>query len=282
MSHLNCHNSKVALDELAKIRPRDDVLLTSECPMANERPTDLRGYISIHEDLGARVCAYVREGPAASAIIETETHAEKVTLKLTGGRQLTCSYIRPGNDLPPPHNDFMADGEIRMGDYNAPHPEWTDDPGTHRSARGNLLVNWAIATDARERGPPGPTHDRGNKLDLVFTKDTPTMWTTIHHNGKIEHSDHDCQSISILLPAPPNAHESKPDYRKMDHQMMVDFFKRTARPATPQQLDDLLQQAIQKVPRKRSANQARLNPDVLEARRAVRREGRKNPGSDNH
>ena len=38
ITHLNCNQSKTALDELTKIRARDDVLVSSEVPTRDGNP----------------------------------------------------------------------------------------------------------------------------------------------------------------------------------------------------------------------------------------------------
>ena len=72
-------------------------------------------------------------------LTEMTIHANQVSLTFAGNRIITGTYISPGTDLPTPHDSPMEDGEIRMGDYNVPHPHRTGDPETTTSVRGVTL-----------------------------------------------------------------------------------------------------------------------------------------------
>ena len=105
----------------------------------------------------------------------------------------------------------MKLGEIVMGDFNAHHPDW-DENVKKPDNNGNKVYKWSIREGAREVSPPGPTHIRGYKIDLIFTKDRYPITTKIMHNGSVEHSDHDCQSIMIPLRIPNKPNTLKTDY----------------------------------------------------------------------
>lgn len=81
-----------------------------------------------------------------------------------------------------------------------------------------------IDQSAVERSPEEATHVKGNKLDLIITKDVPEtdVITNIYHNGTVENSDHKCRSISIPLPIPPATHRTKADNRKLDMEDMLE------------------------------------------------------------
>lgn len=193
---MNCRKSRVALDELTKIRPRDDILFVKEVPLTDGQPPNLTRYTPIHHENAPRMCAYIKDA-SMKYMVEHEAHPCLVRITLTDERTMGGIYIPPGDDLPEYAQTPMKEGETRLGDFNAAHPEFYD--RGQKTAWGTKLFEWQTNNNCEEKGPDYPTHDKGNKLDLIFCKDTIDHMTKIMHNSTIEHSDHTCQSIMIPL-----------------------------------------------------------------------------------
>src|SRR5437588_260698 len=173
----------------------------------------------------------------------------------------------------------MRTGDVVMGDFNARHAHWMD--GEPASTRGRDLVSWSSSQGAEKRGPDGLTHDKGGKLDLIFIKSGADLTTMIYHNGLIEHSDHQCQSLSLSIPALPSANRTKPDYSKANPAMILDLVRRCPRPASPLDLDAIIAKTVRDLPQKRVAQTTTRLPDaLLNLRRDLRRLYRKRRGSD--
>lgn len=192
ISHLNSYKNRVALDELTLVRSRDDVLLITEPPLTDGNPPELEGYVLTNK-AGAetRCCIYIKDNQERHTSDHTNDHLSS-SIRIHD-RLIRVVYHPPETPLGTPTP--MEDGEIRMGDFNAAHSKWKDtDPDT---PTGKELTRWADNQGVTERGPKEATHDKGRKLDLIFTKDTPTSRTNILQNGRIEHSDHKCQSVTF-------------------------------------------------------------------------------------
>lgn len=61
ISHLNCRNSRAALDKLTKLRRTNSILIVSEPPTSDGQPPEIPGYVKLNNDEGARICAYIRD-----------------------------------------------------------------------------------------------------------------------------------------------------------------------------------------------------------------------------
>ena len=118
----------------------------------------------------------------------------------------------------------MKLGEIRMGDFNAHHSDW-DDQVTKENINGTKLYEWSRNQGCTERSQPGPTHDYGYKIDLIFPKDQYPTVMKIMHNGRVEQSDHTCQSVIIPLMIPPKHENTKTDYSKVDANGLINQIK---------------------------------------------------------
>ena len=273
VTHLNCANSRDALEELTLIRHRDDILLTSETPLVDNIPPEIQGYTKIHteydpeNDTKPCVCAYIRD-----TSLEYTTHhqcSDTETAMRIEGRLLRGIYSPP-NKTPPHVYDAMSDEEIRMGDYNAAHPRWKDDDT--RTTSGGRLARWMDDEGAEERGPREATHIKGNKLDLIFTKDRNSS-TTIHHNGRVEHSDHQCQSISFKVTRQIRTDNYKTDYRKTNAKTIEEWIrsKKYPEPKDPSELTRQLEDIRTNLPKKQVRDRTRIPLIVLDKRRTLNR-----------
>lgn len=163
-----------------------------------------------------------------------ETSPDTVSLHLVDNRLIRNIYHPPSTTPAGLILTAMKKGEIRMGDFNCPHPSWKeDDPET---PQGKVLHEWLIREEAEERSPPDATHTRGRKLDLIITKDDPKndIVSKIFHNGHVEHSDHSCQSIMIPLTIPLETIPAKTNYRKINMEALMDRIGKLREPASPQ------------------------------------------------
>lgn len=205
----------MGIDELTKVRARDDILIISELPLTDGQPPQLDLYTPIYDDEKPRVCAYVKDR-SLRFIDKHTTHPNLIQLFLVNNRIVSRAYTTPPYEIPDYIFTPMKEGEVQIGDYNTAHSNFFDgDPDT---IRGKQLVRWQKDQKADERGPDYPTHDKGRKLDLIFTKDNRKQVTKIMHNGRIEHSDHDCQSVMIplrLLASTPT--KPQVNYQKVNH-----------------------------------------------------------------
>ena len=280
ITHLNCRRNREALNELTKIRARDDVLIASETPVRDGVPVQLAGYTSIHHVEEPRICAYVRD--RALQYIETHTTTpDEVELIFTDNRSIRGIYL-PHNNPQTLTTKPMKLGDIVMGDFNAHHPEW-DENVEKMNTNGKVVYEWSIREGATESSPPGPTHIRGYKIDLVFTKDQYPVVTKIMHNGSVENSDHDCQSIMIPLRIPTTTTAFKTNYARVDTNDLTETIKtmKLPIPKTPGELIAQLNKIRDTLPKKNIKPTTRLAKDVLEKRRNLRRarEQRQDPES---
>ena len=272
ITHLNTNNSREALSELTKIRSRDNLLIVSEPPAADGVPLELEGYTKIHGDENPRICAYIKD----NIIHATSQHTgEKYEVTMYVGDRLVRGIYAPPQTTPnpPPGSmyDPMKEGEVRMGDYKAHHPAWMDGEPTDK--RGRLLFKWMTEEGVEERGPRESTHDQGHKIDLIFTKDTPTHRTNIMHNGTVEFSDHKCQSISFTTMIPIETTIAKTDYRKTPIayiQTIIESME-DKEVKTPEELIEHLESIRAKLPTKRYRDRNRLPQEVLDNRRTLKR-----------
>ena len=268
-SSLNCRRSKYALKELTLIRSRDDALLITEVPLTDGRPQEIPGYHTIHHPKNARSAIYIKDR-AIQFIVKQETSVDSVTIHLTGHRSLTSIYQPGGTELSPETTMPLTQGEIRMGDFNSP-------PGTTRYFK---LKDWMTLNETIEISPDEPTHDGGNKLDLILTKHRPDHPPTkVYHNGRVEHSDHRCQSISFRIPTKPlDPASTKTNYKKIDTERLFDEAKKLKEPKDYTDLMQQLEQLRSKIDTKTIRETHRLPKDLLEARRRTRR----TRGTDRH
>ena len=271
ISHLNCNKSRTALNELTMVRSRDDILLITEPPLADGNPPDLKGYTTISPTSNPdnRTTVYIKD----RQMIYTHDHeaTPSMTTIRINKRIIKCIYASPSKKFPDSVTAPMEIGEIRMGDFNAAHPAWMD--GDTLTQKGDALHAWSIKEGATERGPREPTHDKGHKLDLIFTKDgtDPNMTTKIFNNGKIEHSDHRCQSVSIKTPYLTDEGETKANYRKMTIPGLIETIK-AMNLRTPQDAEELinqLEEICKTIPQTEIKDRPRLPIDVLEKRRTL-------------
>ena len=280
ITHLKCRRNREALNELTKIRARDDVLIASETPVRDGIPIQLAGYTSIYHVEDPRICAYVRD--RALQYIETHTTTpDEVELVFTDNRTIRGIYL-PHNKPQTLTTKPMKIGDVVMGDFNAHHPEWDENVETMNN-NGKTVYEWSVREGAIESSPPGPTHVRGYKIDLIFTKDQYPVVTKIMHNGSVENSDHDCQSIMIPLRIPTTTQTFKTNYPRVNFNDLTEKIKtmRLSIPKTPRELIAQLNEIRDTLPKKNIIPTTRLAKDVLEKRRDLRhaREQRHNPES---
>lgn len=277
ISHLNCNKSRLAIDELILVRSRDDILLITEPPITDGITSDLEGYTTISgEGETVRTCIYIKD----NSMRYTSEHKAKdytTSLRLSNGRLVKCIYSPPDNDNRNPDvYETFEEGEVRMGDFNATHPTWHD--GCRPNTEGRKLKKWMDTKGVRERGPNKATHDKGNKLDLIITKDNSEYTTVILRNGRIEHSDHRCQSIKITITSPdPKTEERRTNYRKMEIYQLTEDIKKMSlgKPENPNQLIEQLETIRKTLPTKTIRERPRKSAEVLNSRRNLQRAIRK-------
>ena len=270
ISHLNCNKSRVALEELTLVRSRDDILLITEPPLTDGNPPTIDGYHLIsHEGTETRTCAYIKD----RSMPYTSKHTAKpntIRMTIPHNTTLRCNYSAPNTIRGPEATEAMDENEIRMGDYNAAHPDWKpDDPPT---TQGRIISDWARKEEATERGPKEGT--RGDhKLDLIFTKGTNIQnKVTILHNGRIEHSDHKCQSIKFECDKQiDDTKHSRIDYKKVDTKQLQEKITNMnlPKPTKPDELIAQLERIQEDLPKKRSNHTNRLPQTIINARRKL-------------
>ena len=166
----------------------------------------------------------------------------------------------------------MKLGDIMMGDFNAHHPDW-DENVDKANYNGNQVYEWSTREGAREISPPGPMHIKGYKIDLIFTKDQYPVVTKVMHNGSVEHSDHDCQSIMIPLRIPTRTPTLKTDYARVNASELTEKIKnmRLPHPKTTEELISQINVIRDTLPKKTCRTTTRQPTNVLEKRRALRK-----------
>lgn len=275
ISHLNCRKSRLAIDELIKIRPRDDILFISELPLKDGQPPNPARYTPIHHEDKPTVCAYIKDA-SLKYMVKHDTHPHFVRIHLTDDRTAGGIYIPPGNDLPEYAQTPMKIGEIRLGDYNAAHPDYLDtDPPT---ARGTSLAAWHKTQECEERGPDYPTHEYGRKLDLIFCKNTIDKPTKIMHNGTVEHSDHTCQSIMLPLRIKTNDKRApRTNYKKVDTAELKDRIEKMnlTKPLDANDLINQLEEIKSTLPTRITSDRPRIIQPVIKARRDLNKARKK-------
>lgn len=270
MSYLNCRKSRAALDELTMVRSRDNILLITERPITDGKPPELDKYVLIStEGPSTRVCIYIKEN---SMIYTTLHEASERTASLRIKTALVrCIYMPPSNSgetNPQVYEPMDGGGEIRMGDFNAAHPNWKDDDPT--TSQGTKLSNWANREGVHEIGPRTKTHEKGHKLDLIMTNKPDNI--QVMNNGYIEHSDHTCQSVKIPVPYEEKAGETKTDYRKVNLPTLTEIIKEENYPTNKTdatQLIENLENIRQRLPTHTISDRNRLTKEVLDNRRRL-------------
>ena len=264
---LNTRRSKYALKELTLIRSRDDALLISEIALTDGQPDEIPGYHAIYHPVNARTCIYIKD-KSVRFTVGQETSIDSTTVHLTGHRSLTSIYQPCGATLSSEVTKPMTRGEVRMGDYNSPH----------NTTRHRRLTDWMRLNSVIDISPDEPTHDEGNQLDLVLTPNDPQYPTKPYHNGRVEHSDHRCQSISLQIPMPPENPGTKTDYRKIDTEAIIDAAKKMDEPKGHADLIQQLEKLRSTIETREFRERHRLPKDLLDARRNMR----KTQGTDLH
>ena len=268
ITHLNARKSSEALEELTLVRSREDMLIVTEVPTRDNTPTDIQGYTAIYETSSEQVeiCAYIRDR-SISLIEDIETHPSNILLTTTGNRRVWGFYQSPSKPLRLPEG--IKNGTVIMGDFNARHDEILAGQGTNQ--RGIELLRWIKDNGLEEKGTDEATHEKGGKLDLILTKDTHTACTKIFYNGRIEHSDHTCQSAMISIPIPNIRTPTKIDYRRVNTENLRESFKNNKEASTVKELLRLFEKTANNLPRIKASDKNRLPVDILDARREYKR-----------
>ena len=229
----------------------------------------MKGYHAIHSQEELRTCIYVKDS-SIKYLLNHHAEKDQVTITMTGNRTIRAVYHPTGPVHSYDNLTKMIDGEVRMGDFNAP---W-------KTYRGKNLQRWIEKEGALERSPDEPSHNQGNKLDLIITKDRSHLGeaTTIYHNGNIEHSDHSCHLASILIPIPPDNQRVKKDYRKVDIEPLIDLAKGMREAVTVDDLISQLETLKNSLKSRKYSDRHRLPLDLLDKKRAANA----TRGKDNH
>lgn len=293
ISFANLNKSPEALRELPLASPRNQILLTCETPTSDKIPLPLNRYHLIYADSAPdapapRTCAYVAD--SIVSLIETyECSRDIVTLRLVDGWTIVASYSDADSSIHPSLLRPIDLKTVLLGDYNAKDTAWfdtrpTDDSG--RLARGAALRAWSRRAHTCERGPRLPTRHRAgeipSKLDLIWTRrDSPHF--SIGDYAPLAHSDHSSLHCRFRLIKPPARFlRPRPDYRRMDADLISSQLRTRTPPQNPLDLDNLIKFCLEFIPLITRHPAWKLPSGLLEQRRLVRHLLKKRWGSDQY
>lgn len=281
ISFANLNKPPDAFKEFTLARARDAIILTCETPCTDQIPPNLPGYYVLFansppDSPPPRVCAYV-----ANKIVDLMENfsctRDRVTIHLIEGWTITAAYTDPGS----PIDSFLLrpinPKTIILGDFNAKHLLWFDCKRSddHMSlSRGRALYDWSRRSHTAERGPRLPTRhregDSPSKLDLIWTRKDSAPFT-IGDYAPLAHSDHCSLLAQCRIIKPPAAFScTRPDYKRMSPEKILEFLKSSSPPTNPNQLNALLLGAVSIIPRLTRNPKHKLPPDIRHARSRLR------------
>ena len=290
-SYFNANRSADAIKEMIVTRPRDNIFLVSEVALADKVPVNIPGYYSIYDDSPTqkiRTCAYLKES-ITDCLESFTTSPDHVTIKLIDGWSIVACYIDQTSDIPSSILTPLTDRSIVMDDFNAKHQQWFDlGPNTDRHCitRGQQLANWSKRYNLVERGPREATRHqdgfRPSKLDLIWTTRHRTNFTCLGYFPN-SRSDHHIISARLRLIRPPKAvNQPRPNYKKMNSETLIEFFKSKPAPTTPSALDTYLKESMLLIPQSSKPPVHRLPEYLISMRRSLRHVMKKRWGSDEY
>ena len=291
ISFANLNKSPDALRELQLAHPRDSILLTCETPSFENLPLPLERYHLIFADNpadtpGPRTCAYIAD-PIVSLLENYECSRDTVTLHLVDGWTVIATYIDPNSPIDPALLKPFNPMTVMLGDFNAKNQAWFDTQPSddHQSlARGASSQAWSRRVHTVERGArlltPHHAGDIPSKIDLIWTHRDSTNFA-IGDYLPLAHSDHSSLHCRFRMMKPHNKHVSpRPDYRKMQPDLINDLTRSSTAPITYLELENLLTNCLENIPRLFRPPNRQLPPDLLSPRRLVRHLMKKRWGSD--
>lgn len=157
-----------------------------------------------------------------------------------------------------------------FGDYNAKNAAWYDtQPADDRGclARGAALQAWSRRAHTWERGARLPTRHRSgdipSKIDLIWTRRDPLNFI-IGDYAPLAHSDHSSLHCRFRLIKPPvYFSHPRPDYRRMDADLIADLLRTQSPAQNPPDLDSLITTCMASIPRITRHPNRRLPADHL-------------------
>ena len=289
----NLNKNLNAFTELILARPRDSIILTCETPTSDNIPPNAPGYYLIYEESpinspAPRVCAYIKNS-AIDLLDKFTCSRDLVTLNLIDGWTIKATYTEPSSPIDPRILTPIDKRTIILGDFNAKNELWFDttklDNG-HSLARGKTLHAWSRRTHTCERGPRLPTRHRAgekpSKLDLIWTRRDSAPFIISDYSA-LSHSDHMILHAKFCLMKPPRVSFSpRPDYKRMTKEKVLDFFRKSPPPTNSDELDKILNESLQMIPRLLRNPQKLLPPDLRQQRSALRNLMHKRWGSNQY
>ena len=271
--YLNAGKHERALEEVSKLHRADDIIIIGEAPLLDDQPIEIEGYVTIAEEGRTDICAYIKE-TRQHMIESAETSKGHIIITTRGGWKIVGIYSRgeEGVDtLPPTQTDKM----IWMGDFNARHATWYDAGNKGRSStdkKGRELLRWATKKGMREIGRKEHTRKQGtelpSKIDLIFTNAKAESYPP----QEIANLDHSAITAKIEEWAGKEGTEKKKaDYRRCDWERIKEKMEKAEKPKTGEEFQEMMDDAISNLPRKRGDGQNRLPVDLLQLRRETRK-----------
>ena len=199
---------QVLIDEI-----KPDIILITETWLnssINNAAVSLRGFEIIpdlrqdREDtaagIGGGLIVYVRDGVQAIPVQTNSNFRQhcSFTISTQGGKMTFYQIYRPpstGRENMDELNDLVENSppnSFIIGDFNLPGIDWA---AQQADSRGRPLME-AAAAIGMEQLVEGPTHAKGNTLDLVLTNAASRV-LGIEDEGRLGSSDHIMISISI-------------------------------------------------------------------------------------
>lgn len=183
-----------------------------------------------------------------------ECSRDTVTLHLIDGWTIIATYVDPNSPINRSPLRPFNPKTIMLGDVNAKNQAWFDtklSDDRQIVARAASLQGLSRRAHTVERGALLPTrHRTGNipsKIDLIWTRRDSTHFT-IGDYLPLAHSDHCILHCRLRLIKPPNDHLTpRPDYRRMQPDLINNLIRSSTAPTTHLKLGNLLTKCLEAI-----------------------------------
>ena len=260
------------MEEVSNLHRADDIIIIGETPLIDNTPIDIEGYAMIANEGKPDISAYIKE--SRQHMIESATTSKQyISITTTGGWKIVGIYSR-GDEGVETLSDITGEKMIWMGDFNARHEKWYNAGKKGRNftdKKGRELMGWAKQRKMTEIGKKEHTRKQGlellSKIDLIFMNAKATAYPP----QEIANSDHSAISANVPEKKEKRATRKKVNFRKCDWDTIQESMRKRKRPETAEEFQDMMDEEIKKIPRRRGEGQNRLPTDLLALRRQTRR-----------
>ena len=276
ITYINGGKHQRAVEEVSNLHQADDIIIIGETPLVDNAPMEIEGYAMITDEGRPDISAYIKES-RQHMVESAETSAKHISITTAGGWKIVGIYSR-GQEGVESLPDIRGKKMIWMGDFNARHETWYDGGGKGSSStdkKGRELLRWMRVRGMTEIGKKEHTRKQGlelpSKIDLIFTN----AQATAYQPQEIANSDYCAISAKIAEEATRMTNKGKANYRRCDWDTVLERMKKNEKPNTAEEFQELMDEEIGRIPKRRGDRQNRLPADLLALRRQTRKLARK-------